>query len=138
MNEDIIKTIKKYEKPGDFTYAKVTDEMISNAENRLEVRLPDQYVEFLKKFGHGGICGIEVLGVGKTGRMIFLDETIDYRGENLPNNLVVIENVDEWLICIDCSTGKVVSWDDTGYIKEDYASFDSYLVEQMNEAIENI
>ena len=41
--------------------------------------------------------------------MIFVDTTMDYRDEDLPENLVAIENVDEWLTCIDCNTGKIVS-----------------------------
>lgn len=138
MNNQILDLIKKYEQPGDFNYANVSDEMINNAEATLGVKLPDQYVEFLKRFGHGGIGGIETIGVGLTGRMMFVDTTLDYREEELPDNLVVIENVDEWLNCIDCNTGKIVSWDFTGYIKEDYMCFDEYLIDQMNIAIENI
>ena len=57
MNNQILDLIKKYEQPGDFNYANVSDEMINNAEATLGVKLPDQYVEFLKRFGHGGkIC----------------------------------------------------------------------------------
>ena len=100
--------------------------------------LPEQYIVFLKRFGHGGIGGIEVMGFGLTGRMIFVDTTMDYRKDDLPENLVVIENVDEWLTCIDCNTGKIVSWDFSGYIKEDYDCFDDYLIDQMNGAIENM
>lgn len=138
MNTQILETINKYEKPGDFTHAAVTDEMISTAENTLGIKLPQQYLDFLKMYGHGGIGGIETLGVGLTGRMIFVDTTMDYRDEELPANLVVIENVDEWLTCIDCNTEKIVSWDFSGYIKEDYSCFDDYLVDQMNSAIENM
>ena len=138
MNNQILETIKKYEITGDFTYATVTDEMITMAEIRLNVKLSEQYIIFLKMFGHGGICGLEIMGVGLTGRMIFVDTTMDYRDEGLPDNLVVIENVDEWLSCIDCNTGKIVSWDFTGYIKEDYSCFDDYLMDQMNSAIENL
>ena len=138
MNDSILKTIKKYEVKGDFNYASVTDDMISEAENKLGVKLPDQYVDYIKMFGHGGIAGLEILGVGLTGRMIFVDSTLEYRADELPENLVVIENVDEWLMCIDCNTGKVVSWDFTGYIKEEYDSFDDYLIDQMNNAIENM
>ena len=138
MNATILDLIKKYEVPGDFTHAKVTDEMIGEAEHSLGVKLPDQYIEFLKMFGHGGIGGIEVIGVGLTGRMLFVDTTMDFRDEELPDNLVVIENVDEWLMCIDCSSGKVVSWDFSGYIKEDYTCFDDYLLDQMNNAVENM
>ena len=138
MNDSILKTIKKYEVKGDFNYASVTDDMISEAEDKLGVKLPDQYVDYIKMFGHGGIAGLEILGVGLTGRMIFVDSTLEYRADELPENLVVIENVDEWLMCLDCNTEKVVSWDFTGYIKEEYDSFDEYLIDQMNNAIENM
>ena len=138
MNDIIIETIKKYEIKGDFNYALVTDDMISEAEDKLGVKLPDQYVDYIKMFGHGGIAGLEILGVGLTGRMIFVDGTLEYRADELPENLVVIENVDEWLMCLDCNTGKVISWDFTGYIKDEYDSFDEYLIDQMNNAIENM
>lgn len=133
-----LNTIKKYEVKGDFNYASVTDDMISDAEEILGVKLPNQYVDYIKMFGHGGIAGVEILGVGLTGKMIFVESTLEYRADELPGNLVVIENVDEWLMCLDCDTGKVVSWDFTGYIKEEYDSFDDYLMDQMNNAIENI
>ncbi len=138
MNDIILNTIKKYEVKGDFNYASVTDDMISDAEEILGVKLPNQYVDYIKMFGHGGIAGVEILGVGLTGKMIFVESTLEYRADDLPGNLVVIENVDEWLMCLDCDTGKVVSWDFTGYIKEEYDSFDDYLMDQMNNAIENI
>ena len=138
MNNLIIETIKKHEGPGDFTHAMVTDEMIKTAENILNVKLPEQYIAFLQTLGHGGIGGIEILGVGITGRMIFVDTTLDYRDKGLPDDLVVIENVDEWLTCIDCNTYKIVSWDYSGYIKEDYNCFDDYLIDQMNSTIENM
>ena len=138
MNEMILETIRKHEEPGDFTHTKVTDEMISNAENALNLKLPEQYIAFLRMFGHGGIGGLEVLGFGLTGRMIFVDVTLEYREEDLPENLVVIETVDEWLTCVDCNTGKIVSWDFSGYAKEDYACFDDYLMDQMNNVIENM
>ena len=138
MNDIILNTIKKYEVKGDFNYASVTDDMISDAEEILGVKLPNQYVDYIKMFGHGGIAGVEILGVGLTGKMIFVESTLEYRADELSGNLVVIENVDEWLMCLDCDTGKVVSWDFTGYIKEEYDSFDDYLMDQMNNAIENI
>lgn len=138
MNSQILELVKKYEQPGDFNYASVSDEMICKAENSLGVKLPKQYIDFLKMFGHGGIAGVETIGVGLTGDLMFVDITLDYREEDLPNNFVVIENVDEWLNCIDCNTGRIVSWDYSGYIKEDYACFDEYLIDQMNGAIENL
>lgn len=138
MNTLILDTIKQYEQPNDFTHVTVTDDMIVAAETILNIKLPDQYISFLKMFGHGGIGGLEVMGFGLTGRMIFVETTLDYREDNLPENLVVIENVDDWLTCIDCNTGKIVSWDFSGYITEDYDCFDDYLIDQMNSVIENL
>lgn len=138
MNTLILDTIKQYEHPNDFTHFAVTDDMITTAETILKIKLPEQYILFLKMFGHGGIGGLEVMGFGLTGRMIFVETTMDYRKEELPENLVVIENVDEWLTCIDCNTEKIVSWDFTGYIKDDYDCFDDYLIDQMNSVIENL
>ncbi|MCQ2082244.1 MAG: SMI1/KNR4 family protein [Lachnospiraceae bacterium] len=138
MNDVIKDLINQYEQKGDFNYATVTDNMIAAAEEKLGVKLPEQYIDFLKEYGHGGIAGIEVMGIGLTGRMLFVDTTLEYREDDLPDNLVVIENVDEYLTCIDCDTEKIVSWDFSGYIKEDYDSFDEYLMDQMNSAIENL
>ena len=78
------------------------------------------------------------MGFGFTGSMIFVDATLDYREDDLPKNLVVIENVDEWLTCIDCDTGKIVSWDFSGYIQEEFEDFDEYLIDRMNDVIENM
>lgn len=138
MNQTILNLINKYEQPGDFNHATVTEDIIHTAENELGVKLPEQYKEFIINYGHGGIGGMEILGMGLTGRLIFVDTTVDYRKDELPENLVVIEIVDEYLTCLDCNTEKVVSWDYTGYIKEDYDSFDDYLLDQMNNAIENL
>lgn len=138
MNQAIDDIIREYEKPGDFNYATVTDEVIKAAENELSIALPEQYKMFLRRFGHGGIAGIEILGVGLTGKKIFAEYTIEYRKEGLPSNLVIIENVDEYFMCINCDNEKIVSWDMSGYIKEEYECFDEYLLAQINDAVENL
>ncbi len=138
MNETIIKTIKQYEVKGDFTYARVTDEMITSAQQQLGMNLPEQYISFLRNYGHGGVGGVDTLGVGLDGSLVFVEETIEYREHGLPNRFIVIENIDEWLYCIDSDTQKIVSWDSSGYIKEEYSCFDDYLIDQMNNAIENL
>ena len=138
MKDSIRTLITKYEEPGDFTYAKATDSELELAEKEIDLTLPSQYVKFLKTYGHGGICGVCTDGIGLDGRYVFVENTLEYRAEGLPENLIVIENADEWLYCIDANTGKVVSWDMSGFIKEEYDSFDDYLIGQMNDAIENM
>ena len=68
-----------------------------------------------------------------------LDEYgIKYREDGLPGNLLVVENCDEWLYCIDADSGEVVSWyfDDEQCV--DYPCFDDYLVDRLNDAVENL
>ena len=138
MNQTIIDLISKYEVKGDFNYATVTDDMIAEAEKSLGLKIPDQFVEYVKLYGYGGIGGIGVLGVGLDGSIVFRDVTLEYREEGLPLNYIVIENVDEWLECIDCDTGKIVSWDMGGGVQEDFDCFDDYILSQMHDVIENM
>ena len=138
MNNLIESLIRNNETEGDFNHATVSSSMIESAESKLSLKLPDEYKEFLFRYGHGGIGGFEILGVGLTGRLIFQDVTLDYRNDGLPENLVVIENADEWLMCIDCNTGKIVSWDMGGTIRDKYNSFDEYLLDHLQNAIDNL
>ena len=138
IDKKIRSLIEQYEEPGDFTHVKVTDNMVVVAEHELGVKLPGAYIEFLKLYGHGGICGVCTNGICLDNSVAFVEDTLEYRNEGLPLNLVVIENVGEWLFCIDTSTGKVVSWDMSGNINEDYDNFEEYLISQMNDAIENM
>ena len=89
--KDLIRTlISKYEEPGDFTYAKATDSELELAEKELDLILPSQYVEFLKTYGHGGIRGVCTDGIGLDGSYVFVENTLEYRAEGLPENLIVI------------------------------------------------
>ena len=102
------------------------------------VSLPEQYLAFLDGYGRGGLDGLEILGVGLDGSIAFLDETLEYREFGLPSNLVAIENCDEWLECIDCDSGEVVSWDMGGEIIPTSPSFDDFLMDRIENAIENL
>lgn len=139
MYEDVLKIINEYESQGDFTHVVVRDDVLSNAETVLNINIPEQYRWFLKNYGHGGIGGIETLGMGKNGRIIFVDETIKYRSYGLPNELIMIENCDEWIYCINTRNEKIVMWSH-GREKYDFAyeNFLAYLKDRMNDAIENI
>ncbi len=139
MLNELYELIKQHESRGDFTYAVVTEDMLNKAEKRLEVRLPEEYRYFLKKFGHGGIGGIEVLGIGKNGVMIFEKETLKYRTYGLPNELVIVENCDEWVYCVNSLDGKVVMWSrgSSGY-SEAFDNFETYLYDRVNDMLENM
>lgn len=138
MNERIRGLIAEHEQDGFFTRVAPTEEMLASAQRLLGVTIPQQFVDYLSEYSHGGVGGIEILGVGLSGRMIFLDTTLDYRRYGLPDNLLAIENCDEWLYCLDCDTGAVVSWSQFEGVKQEYPSFDDFLLQDLEDAIENL
>lgn len=138
MNAQIRELIAKYEKHNSFTHMPLTDSIIQEAKADLGNDIPAQFVEFLNSYSHGGIGGIEILGIGFDGSAAFLEETMEYREEGLPDNLLVVEYCDEWLYCIDCKTDEVVSWSIDGEMIVEYPSFDDYLFDRLNDAIENL
>ncbi len=109
MNDQIRALIARHEQDSFFTRVAPTEEMIASAQRLPDVTIPRQFVDYLREYSHGGVSGVEILGVGFTGTMLFLETTLRHRKYGLPNNLLEIENCDEWQECIDCDTGEVVS-----------------------------
>ena len=138
MNETIAKMAKEYEEDSFFTHAPFTDEMLGAAQCELGVVLPTQYVDSLKEFGHGGVAGVSIEGVGCDGSLIFVEDTIEYRGLGMPSNLVIVENIDEWVYCIDCDTGHIVSWSQLDGVRDEYDDFDAFVIDEFTEAIANL
>lgn len=137
MNDKIQNLIKQYEAKGDFTYTIITPKQIEEVQTMLCSNLPGKYLEFLRTYGHGGIGGVEIIGVGKNGTLLFVKETMKYRELGLPDNLIVIENCDEWLYCIDCNNSQVVSWSNQS-VEVAYPDFDTYLLDRFTDAAENL
>ncbi|WP_307894497.1 SMI1/KNR4 family protein [Bacillus swezeyi] len=138
MNEKISKMINDYIEKGDFVGA-VADEDITKAENKLGCKFPQEYKEFIKSYGSGGICGVEVLGVEGNDYASVVDATERFRKFGLPEKYLVIENVDEFVYCLNTEADhSVIRWDDMSKneIKR-YSSFDEYLLDSFQEAIDN-
>lgn len=112
--------------------------MLASAQRLPGVTITQQYVEFLDEYGHGDVGGVEILGVGLTSTTLFLEATLRHRKYGLPNNLLVIENYDEWQECIDCDTGEVVSWDPVEGSIVDYSDFDAFQLDRAKDAIDNL
>ena len=138
MNDQIRALIAQHEQDALFTRVAPTEEMLASAQQLLGVTIPQQFVEYLNEYSHGGVGGVELLGVGLTGTMLFLEATLRHRKYGLPNNLLVVENCDEWQECIDCDTGEVVSWDPIEGVIVDYPDFDAFLLDRIQDAIENL
>ena len=137
MNIQINDLITRFEDKGSFTKVAPNQEMLAEVEEKLGFSVPEQFLEYLKAYSHGGI-GFEILGIGFDGSISFLEETLEYREDDLPKNLLVVENCDEWLYCIDVNTGEVVSWSIDEDPRIEYPCFDDYLIDRLNDAIENL
>lgn len=138
MNAEIMNLVNQYPEDCLFVKADLSEKMISAAEKELGFKLPQEFVEYVQQLGYGGIGGVDILGVGLIGNMVFLDTTIEYRAEGLPYNLLVFECADEWLNCIDSNTGNVVEWHYDGNIVTLGLTFDEFILNQFKDAIENL
>lgn len=121
-----------------FLMTNPSDEDIKKAEQELGFKIPESYIWFLKQYGHGGFF-FEFLGYGRTGNALFVKETLTEREKGLPDNLLVIENCDEYVKCINVDNGNIVSWshyDNDGVIMR-YNSFEEYFMDCLNNAIDN-
>lgn len=138
MNDQIRALIAQHERDALFTRVAPTEEMLASAQRLLGVAIPQQFVDYLREYSHGGVGGVEILGIGLDQSVAFLEATLWHRKYGLPSNLLVIENCDEWQECIDCDTGEVVSWDSIEGTIVDYPDFDAYLLDRTQDAIENL
>ncbi|MFC4076160.1 SMI1/KNR4 family protein [Salinithrix halophila] len=141
--EKILEMIREYGESHDFT-GSVDETRIEQIEKMLEVPLPEDYKWFVRNFGHGGIAGVEILGVAKTEIPPCVRYTHRYREYGLPHSLVVIENCDEWVYCLETneiSNGKcpVIDWDRLGNIGvQKYENFYKFLLDEFTEAVDNL
>ncbi|MDO5155917.1 MAG: SMI1/KNR4 family protein [Eubacteriales bacterium] len=138
--EQIIELIQTNEEVFEdaFLEKKATDEEITQAEEVLGFEIPESYVWFLKEIGHGG-CMFEFMGYGLTGKAIFADETLSQRENGLPDNLMIIQNCDEYFDCINVEDGSIVTWSqyDKDGVIDKAEDFYSYFLECIEDAIEN-
>lgn len=137
MNKQIVDLITQNGKDDAFNKVAPTQAMLDEAQSELGFPVPEQFLEYLNTYGHGGF-GFEILGIGFDGSIAFLEETLEYREEGLPANLLVVENCDEWLYCIDADTGEVASWSFDEEPCVEFPSFDDFLLSRLNDAIENL
>jgi hypothetical protein len=139
MNNKLVEMINEYIEEGDFI-GEVSDDDIIKAEKTLKVSFPTQYKEFVKKYGSGGICGIYILGVKGADYESVVESTERYRKLGLPNKYIVLENVDEFVYCLNTvEESNVVRWDDTSKRElTRYTTFDEYLQDSFQEAIDNL
>lgn len=115
-----------------------TEEELADAEQVLGLEIPEEYIWFLKSYGHGGFF-FEFLGYGLNGNPMFVKKTLHEREFGLPKELLVIEDCDEYVRCIDTISKEIVSWskyDNDGIIKV-ADDFYQHFLDNIDNAIDN-
>lgn len=138
MNNKIVDMIKQYEEENDF-YGKINEDDIKSVEQSLSIIFPENYKWFMRNYGSGVICGVEILGVEKKEDSSVTNRTERYRRIGLESGCIVIEDLGEFIMCIDTNDGdKVIRWDRVNKNKEYmYGDFYEYLIDTFREAIDN-
>lgn len=138
MKKQIINLIKQYEIENDF-YGKVSEDDIKYVEESLGITFPESYKWFIGNYGSGGICGVDILGIEKKDNSSVFNATKRYRKLGLDSGCAVIEDLGEFIMCIDTNNeNKVIRWDIATMNKEHrYDVFYEYLLDTFQEAIDN-
>ncbi|WP_146551789.1 SMI1/KNR4 family protein [Rummeliibacillus sp. SL167] len=137
------KFIEEFRKEKDFTGG-IDEEKINFIERQLNVILPKSYKWFLRKYGSGGIFGVQIIGYNFGGAAV-VKTTENYRKfYGLNDGIVVIVDVDAFAYCLDTNkmnNGEcpVISWDvDSGsYDSEEASNFLEFFWNYLNEMKEN-
>ncbi len=133
--------IEEYGQEKDF-FGGVSEKDIRDAEEMLGLKFPQSYRGFLKDYGSGGICGVEILGVeGKLGASV-VKATERWRKLGLDMKLIVIEDSGEFVRCMysaDVNDERVFSWIRGGKeLSVRYDTFDDYILDMFQEGIDNL
>ncbi|AIF44500.1 SMI1/KNR4 family protein [Virgibacillus sp. SK37] len=143
MNKNkLINLINENKEPDDFTGG-VDERQINLVQDTLNLKLPESYKWFLSNYGSGGLFGVDILGIAKSNIATVIIETESYRNLGINDNLVVIEDIDEYAYCLDTSKMAsnecpVIAWDkQTGL--DDYntaENFYEFLYQRLQDAKE--
>ena len=138
MNNKILEMITQYEEDDDFC-GEVSEADIKLVEEKLNVIFPESYKWFVRNYGSGGICGVEILGIENKDNSSVVNGTERYRALGLDSDCIVVEDLGEFIICVDTKDeNKIISWDRVSKNKEyRYNNFYDYLIDTFQEAIDN-
>jgi len=139
MNDKIDHMIARFMNNNDF-YGGATEEDIRNAENVLGFEFPSEYREYLKRYGSGGICGVDLQGIeGSLGASV-VTATERYRKLGIDKNIVVIWDLGDFVSCMNTTNDdpSVYSWYRSyPELVKRYDSFYDFLADVFQEAIDN-
>lgn len=135
--ESLFKALRVFEHSGDYDRKEVSEKQLRAVEKEIGCRIPEEYRACLKEFGMGDrIDGFVVLGFNDNKEPVFLRAAEDYRVFGLPEGVLVLEECEEWLYCIDIHTGEVFTWSPgNSVLNEAYDSFFDYLEGRIMEVL---
>ncbi|MCS1351406.1 SMI1/KNR4 family protein [Mechercharimyces sp. CAU 1602] len=113
-------------------------------EKQLDVSLSEGYKWYVRKFGSGGIGGIDILGIDPYYEVsTCVRETERVRKSGLPKHYVVIQSLDESRVCLDTSKMKngecpVVFWDGIEGSHDGFDDFLDFLIVSFESILEDI
>ncbi|MBL5783667.1 hypothetical protein B5V88_17500 [Heyndrickxia sporothermodurans] len=127
--QELTNFIKKNMELDDFTGG-VDGKQIDYVQDTLKLKLPESYKWFLNNYGSGGLYGVDILGVARSNIATVVMETERYRELGMNENLVVIEDVDEYAYCLDTSNMEnnecpVIAWNKQGGL-DDYNTAENF------------
>ena len=141
MDEKIIKMIEEYNEEKDF-FGAVSEKFICKAEEKLGVKFPQSYRDFVKEYGSGGICGVDIEGVQENLGASVVKVTERWRQLGLEMNLIVIEDSGEFVRCMysaNVNDERVFSWSRGGQeLSLRYNTFNDYVIDMFQEGIDNL
>ncbi|MDQ0269187.1 SMI1/KNR4 family protein [Cytobacillus purgationiresistens] len=110
--------------------AGVVGKQIDYVQDSLKLKLPESYKWFLNNYGSGGLYGVDILGVAKSNIATVVIETESYRDLGMSENLIVIEDIDEYAYCLDTSNMEnnecpVIAWNKQGGL-DDYNTAENF------------
>lgn len=128
FNLQLYKKVK--EKFGIFWTGGVDDALIRKLSNNLNVKLPESYINFIKKFGEGGFGSVYFNGITDAEYSSCYEETLKFREKYKINKkwVVVADESNDWeeyILCLDTSRMKdnecpIVKYDYEHLEEEDY------------------
>jgi antitoxin YobK len=122
-------------------FGKADEDRIRLIEKNLDTSLSESYKWFLQEFGLALISPFKILGNGLSDTPSCVRATMSWRKYGLAKHLIVIEEEDEWIYCLDTSKmikGEcpVVDWvQGKGVGNVYFDSFSSFFLTCLHEAL---
>lgn len=123
----VIKVIEGYKDKIKIQFSKekpVTDEEIAEAEKKLDLKFPKEYIDLLKNYNYITIGGYEIFGISRNKKDKYIDvveNTLQNRkfNPNFPSKHFVIESMgSEGFLTLMNEKGKVYSFQNEGQNKK--------------------